>query len=153
MRFPTMWYVRPAKAQTSLRIRAVWSEPCWSIEYSMTVKLLTEHHLEFKAKTEAAQARLSLVMPKCHIVGNHMSRLIFNHCPPIPPVPGKIGDFDFSCSNSRLLPPQCGWGQQVGKNMAVFPRRLSCFSLHCHNCFGIISNPRHYPRTMGTMRK
>ena len=24
---PTMWYVRPAKAQTSLRIRAVWSEP------------------------------------------------------------------------------------------------------------------------------
>ena len=27
MRFPTMWYVRPAKAQTSLHIRAVWSEP------------------------------------------------------------------------------------------------------------------------------
>ena len=26
MRFPTMWYVRPAKAQTSLRIRADWSE-------------------------------------------------------------------------------------------------------------------------------
>ena len=27
MRFPTMWYVRPAKPQISLRIRAVWSEP------------------------------------------------------------------------------------------------------------------------------
>ena len=27
MRFPKMWYVRPAKAQTSLRIRPVWSEP------------------------------------------------------------------------------------------------------------------------------
>ena len=27
MIFPTMWYVRPAKAQTSLRISAVWSEP------------------------------------------------------------------------------------------------------------------------------
>ena len=27
MRFSTMWYVRPAKAQTSLRIRAVWSDP------------------------------------------------------------------------------------------------------------------------------
>ena len=27
MRFPTMWYVRPAKAQTSLCICAVWSEP------------------------------------------------------------------------------------------------------------------------------
>ena len=25
--FPTMWYVRQAYAQTSLRIRAVWSEP------------------------------------------------------------------------------------------------------------------------------
>ena len=27
MRFPTIWYVRPAKAHTSLRICAVWSEP------------------------------------------------------------------------------------------------------------------------------
>ena len=27
MRFPTLWYVRPAKPQISLRIRAVWSEP------------------------------------------------------------------------------------------------------------------------------
>ena len=27
MRFLTMWYVRPAKPQLSLRIRAVWSEP------------------------------------------------------------------------------------------------------------------------------
>ena len=26
MGFPTKWYVRPARAQTSLRIRAVWSE-------------------------------------------------------------------------------------------------------------------------------
>ena len=26
MRFPIMWYVRPAKSQISLRIRAVWSE-------------------------------------------------------------------------------------------------------------------------------
>ena len=26
MRFPTMWYVRPAKPQINLRIRAVWSE-------------------------------------------------------------------------------------------------------------------------------
>ena len=27
MRFATMWYVRPAKPQISLRIRVVWSEP------------------------------------------------------------------------------------------------------------------------------
>ena len=42
MRFPTMWYVRPAKAyaQTDQSL-------CKSLEYSMNVKLLTEHHLEF----------------------------------------------------------------------------------------------------------
>ena len=27
MRFPTMWFVWPAKPQISLRLRAVWSEP------------------------------------------------------------------------------------------------------------------------------
>ena len=27
MRFPTMWYIRPAKPQISLRICAVWSDP------------------------------------------------------------------------------------------------------------------------------
>ena len=27
MTLPAMWYVRPAKAQTSLRKRATWSEP------------------------------------------------------------------------------------------------------------------------------
>ena len=38
MRFPTMWYVQPAMPQISMRIHTV---------YSMSVKLLTEHHLEF----------------------------------------------------------------------------------------------------------
>ena len=49
MRFPTMWYVRPAKVQTSLRICAVLSDQslCYSLEYSMHIKLLTKHHLEF----------------------------------------------------------------------------------------------------------
>ena len=41
----------------------------------MTVKLLTERHLEFLSLKYAAQARLNLFMPKCHIVGNQMSRL------------------------------------------------------------------------------
>ena len=43
----------------------------------MTVKLLTEHHLEFLSLKEAAQARLSPHLSKCHIVGNHTSWL--NH--------------------------------------------------------------------------
>ena len=48
MRFPTMWYVRPAKPQISLLISTVWSEPLLkSLEYSIIVKLLTERHFEF----------------------------------------------------------------------------------------------------------
>ena len=39
MRFSTMWYVRQAKAQTSLRL-------CLSLDYSMLVKLQTKRHLE-----------------------------------------------------------------------------------------------------------
>ena len=47
MRFPTMWYVD----QQSLRSACAYAQsdqsPCLSLEYSMNVKLLTEHHLEF----------------------------------------------------------------------------------------------------------
>ena len=46
MRFPTMRYVRPAKPQISLYEQSDQSL-CLSLEYSMTVKLLTEHQLEF----------------------------------------------------------------------------------------------------------
>ena len=70
MRFPTMWYVRPAKAQTSSAYVQTDQSLCSSLEYSMTVKLLTEHHM-------AVQAHLSLHLSKCHIVGNHMSRLTY----------------------------------------------------------------------------
>ena len=41
----------------------------------MIVKLLTDHHLESLSLKKVAQARLSLFMSKCHIVGNHMSHL------------------------------------------------------------------------------
>ena len=41
----------------------------------MIVNLLTELHLEFLSLKEAAQARLSLHLSKCHIVGNHVPRL------------------------------------------------------------------------------
>ena len=42
----------------------------------MNIKLLNEHNLEFLSLKEATQACLSLFISKCHIVGNHMSRLI-----------------------------------------------------------------------------
>ena len=48
---------------------------CSLLEYSMTVKLLTKHHLEFVSLKEAAQACMSLHFSKCHIVGNHMLQL------------------------------------------------------------------------------
>ena len=57
MRFPTMWFVRPAKTQTYTQSDQTF---CWSLVYSMTVKLLAKHHLEFLSFEKAAQARLSL---------------------------------------------------------------------------------------------
>ena len=44
----------------------------------MTVKLLSEQHLECLSYKEATQARLSLFMSKCHIVANHMTRLTWS---------------------------------------------------------------------------
>ena len=55
--------------QQSLRSACTYAQSdqslCWSLEYSMSVKLLTEHHLYEP-----------LHLSKCHIVGNHISRLI-----------------------------------------------------------------------------
>ena len=48
---------------------------CWSIEYSMSAKLLTEHHLMVLSLKEGCTGSIESHMSKCHIVGNHMSRL------------------------------------------------------------------------------
>ena len=42
----------------------------------MIVKLLTEYHLVFLSLKKAAEARPSLHLSKCQIVGNLMPRLI-----------------------------------------------------------------------------
>ena len=42
----------------------------------MIVKLLTDYHLEFLSLKEATEARPSLHLSKCHIVGNLMHWLI-----------------------------------------------------------------------------
>ena len=61
MRFPTIWYVRPAKPQISQSL-------CQSLEYSMADKLLTEHHLEFISLnggyTGSSESRF-VKMPHC----------------------------------------------------------------------------------------
>ena len=41
----------------------------------MIIKLLIEHHLEFLSLKGGAEARLSLHLSKCQIVGNLMLRL------------------------------------------------------------------------------
>ena len=43
----------------------------------MQVNLHTDHHLEFLSLKDTAQARLSLHLSKFHIVGKHVSQLIF----------------------------------------------------------------------------
>ena len=54
-------------AHTRSLIRAFASR--LNILYSMSVKLQTEHHLEFLSLKVAAKARLSLRLTKCHIDG------------------------------------------------------------------------------------
>ena len=63
MRFQTMWYMGAAKALVRLRIRLFSS-----LEYSMTVKLLTEHHLEFlrlKGGYTGSSESTHVKMPYC----------------------------------------------------------------------------------------
>ena len=63
MRLPTMWYVRPAMSQIRLRV-----SHCLSLEYSMTVKLLTEKHLEFlrlKGGCKGSSESTHVKMPHC----------------------------------------------------------------------------------------
>ena len=45
----------------------------------MIFRLLTEHNLEWLSVEKAAQARLSLHLSKCHIVGNQATPQIY--CP------------------------------------------------------------------------
>ena len=80
---------------------------CKSLKYSMTVKLLIEHFLEFLSLKVAAQARLSLHLSKRHIVGNHMSRLNFERG---------------TCIKGQIWPP-------------LEPKTESCFSPISPNWF------------------
>ena len=72
MRFPTMWYVRSAKPQISLRVSCAYAQSdqslCLLLEYSVSVKLLTEHHLEFlslKRGCTCSSESTLVKMPHC----------------------------------------------------------------------------------------
>ena len=49
---------------------------CLSLEYSMIVKLLTEHHLEFLSLKGGCRGSSESHLSKCQIVANLMLRLI-----------------------------------------------------------------------------
>ena len=79
MRFPNMWFVRPAMAQTSLHIRAVWSEPlqvAW-VFYECSMSYSPNNIWSLKWGCTGSSV---LHLSKCHIVGNHVSRLIYTPC-------------------------------------------------------------------------
>ena len=76
MRFPTMWYVRPAKPQISLRIRAVWSEPllvawvfydCLATDWTSFGVSWLKRRLQRLVRVYACQ--------NVNFFGSHMSRL------------------------------------------------------------------------------
>ena len=73
-----MWYVRLAKAQTSL---------CLSLDYSMVVKLLNEHHFEFlslKRGCTCSSEYTLVLMPHCwksHVTAQMYSILVESEMP------------------------------------------------------------------------
>ena len=79
MRFPTKWYVKQAKPQISLRIYAQSDQShCLLLEYSMSVKLLTEQHLEFLSlKGECTGLWESKLVKMPHCWRSHVMAQIF----------------------------------------------------------------------------
>ena len=64
-------------AQTSLRIRAIISEPLLAPLIFYDSYATDQTSFGFSKIKKATHARLRLHLSKCHIVGNHMSRLIY----------------------------------------------------------------------------
>ena len=78
MRFPTMWFVRARKAsdQPAHAYAQADQRLCLSLEYYMTLRLLTEHHLEFlglKGGCTGSSESTLVKMPHCW---NHIPWLI-----------------------------------------------------------------------------
>ena len=74
MKFPTMWYVRPAKPHRSLRICAVWSEPllvAWIFYEFMYWLNIILSFLSLKGSCTGSSESIHVKMPHClnlHVV-------------------------------------------------------------------------------------
>ena len=75
MRFPTMYMCDQERLRPACAYAQSDQSLCQSLEYFMTVKLLTKHHLEFLSLKDSCTGSSQSTPVKCHIVGNHMSRL------------------------------------------------------------------------------
>ena len=64
MGFPTMWYVRPENLRSSCAYAQSDQSLCSSLKYSMSVKLLIEHLLEFLSLKGPSESTL-VKMPHC----------------------------------------------------------------------------------------
>ena len=74
IRFPTIWYVRPASLRSACAYAQSDQSLCLSLEHSMNIKLLTEHPLEFLSVRGGCTGLSESNLSKCHIVGAQLSR-------------------------------------------------------------------------------
>ena len=69
MGFPTMWYMcDQQRFITTCAYEQYDQSLCWSLEYSISDKLLTEHHLEFlrfKGGRTGSSESTRVKMPHC----------------------------------------------------------------------------------------
>ena len=67
-----MWYMQPQRLRPACAYAQSDQNLCESLEYSMSVKLLIEQHLELPSLKDGCTGSLSLFnMSKCHNVENH----------------------------------------------------------------------------------
>ena len=84
MLFPTMWYVRPQRLRSACAYAQSDPSLCLSLEFSMRIKLLTEHHLEYLSLkggfTDPSESTF-VKMPHCwkSRVAAHL-HIIRDHC-------------------------------------------------------------------------
>ena len=81
MRFATMWYVQPAKARPACAYAQTDQSIRKSLEYSMNIKLLTEHHLEFVSLKGGCTGSFESTLVKMpHCWKSHFTALVKTCC-------------------------------------------------------------------------
>ena len=81
MRLPTMWYVQPARLRPACACTQSDQSLCQLLEYSMSIKLLTEHHLEFLSLNGGGTGTSESTLVKMpHCWKSHVAAQMFNIC-------------------------------------------------------------------------